>query len=210
MRSINVSQHFESERVFFQLNEHKTILPDRHVQLKLGNISVMNSIERDCSTEIGLRFNSLQGNRLTSWKLDSSLADEASLPTKNLWETLGKNTIQDNYGSECGRVVLSIITPRRGWKGPKSESPSHSSRGVGSDSGPWQRNPAKWEPLCKVFQNLWISSLYVFRSLRFADTNQRDWEDSFSGKAEWISKKSSKTQLYQGYIPRLVNLGSSP
>lgn len=84
MRSINVSQHFESERVFFQLNEYKTILPDRHVQLKLGNISVMNSIERDCSTEIGLRFNSLQGNRLTSWKLDSSLADEASLPTKNL------------------------------------------------------------------------------------------------------------------------------
>ena len=144
MRNTNVSQHFESERVFFQLDEHKTILLDRHVQLKLGNISVMNSMERDCSTEIGLRFNSLRGNRLTSWKLGSSLAGEASLPTKNLWETLGKNTLQDNYGFECGRLVLSIITPRRGWKGPGSESPSHSSQGAGSDSGPWQRNPAEW------------------------------------------------------------------
>ena len=71
MRSLNVFQHFEIERVFFQLNEQKIILLHRYLQLKLGNISVMNSIERDCSTEIGLRFNSLWGNHLTSLCLSS-------------------------------------------------------------------------------------------------------------------------------------------
>lgn len=84
MRSLNVFQHFEIERVFFQLDEQKIILLHRYLQLKLGNISVMNSIERDCSAETGFRFNSLWGNHLTSWKLNSSLAGEASLYTKNL------------------------------------------------------------------------------------------------------------------------------
>lgn len=62
----------------------------------------MNSIEQDFFV-IGLRFNSLWGNHLTSWKSDSSLAGKRGSPTKDLWETLGKNALQNNYGLECGK-----------------------------------------------------------------------------------------------------------
>lgn len=141
MRSLNVFQHFEIERVFFQLDEPKIILLHSYLQLKLGNISVMNSIERDCSTETGLRFNSLWGNHLTSWKLNSSLAGEASLHTKNLWETLGKRTLQNNDEFENGRVCSFNITP---WKRCGAEAPSRSFQRVGSGSGTLQRNPAEW------------------------------------------------------------------
>lgn len=141
MRSLNVFQHFETERVFFHLNEQKTILLHRYLQLKLGNISVVNSIQWDYSTEIGLRLNSLWGNHLTSWKLNSSLDGEASLHTKNLRETLGKSTLQNNDEFECSWVCSFSITP---WKRSGSEAPSHSFQGVGSGSGTWQKDPVEW------------------------------------------------------------------
>lgn len=45
------SNIFEIESFLSNYDEQKIILLHRYLQLKLGNISVMNSIERDCSAE---------------------------------------------------------------------------------------------------------------------------------------------------------------
>lgn len=96
-------------------------------------------------------------------------------------------------------IVPSAIRP---WAGVKRswERHAHSFR-AGIRFGHLTKEPRMRQPLCKVFQNLWNNSLYVFRSLRFVDTNQRDGKDRFTGGKKTVNFKDRARCNYAKDIP---------
>lgn len=175
MRRIIVCQHLETERISFQPEKLKTVLLDRYTQLKPGDISARNSREWDGSTKTGLRFNHLWGNWTVPWLVRDVHLQRTS-------ENFRKKCSPKQLRFECGEGCLFSNHSQEGVRKDGVRIPAPSFQGAGSDSGTWQRHPVEWPPLCKGCQNLWISSLYILRSLRFADTNHRDWKELFREK----------------------------
>lgn len=101
------------------------------------------------------------------------------------------------------------ITPENALWG--REAP-HAPFRVGSEfRHPTKESSGMIASLQRKFSKLFgINSTFMFWSLRFADTNQRGWKDSFLREKKSKFQRNQAKHNYTKTIPRLAIRGSSP